>query len=49
MKDRDLSLDIIRIVACFLVVLMHSPLPSANIHCSGIIQYSSPYYITRIG
>lgn len=30
MKDRDLSLDIIRIVACFLVVLMHSPLPSAN-------------------
>ncbi|MCM1142881.1 MAG: acyltransferase, partial [Muribaculum sp.] len=30
MKDRDLSLDIIRILACFLVVFMHSPIPSAN-------------------
>lgn len=30
MKQRDSSLDIIRIFACFLVVLMHSPLPSTN-------------------
>lgn len=30
MKDRDLSLDVIRVLACMLVVLMHSPLPSAN-------------------
>ncbi len=30
MKDRDLSLDIIRIVACCLAVFMHSPIPSAN-------------------
>lgn len=30
MKNRDLSLDVIRIFACCLVVLMHSPIPSAN-------------------
>lgn len=30
MQQRDSSLDIIRILACFMVVLMHSPLPSAN-------------------
>lgn len=30
MKDRDLSLDIIRILACSLVILMHSPIPSEN-------------------
>lgn len=28
MKSRDTFLDIIRIIACFLVVLMHSPIPS---------------------
>lgn len=30
MNRRDTSLDIIRILACFMVVLMHSPIPSAN-------------------
>ncbi len=30
MKQRDISFDIIRILACFMVVLMHSPLPSAD-------------------
>lgn len=30
MKQRDTSLDIIRITACFMVVMMHSPLPSEN-------------------
>lgn len=30
MRDRDLSLDFIRILACFLVAFMHSPMPSAN-------------------
>jgi len=30
MKTRDHSLDLIRIIACLLVVLMHSPVPSAN-------------------
>lgn len=30
MKQRDTSLDIIRLLACFMVVVMHSPLPSAN-------------------
>lgn len=28
MMKRDISLDLVRIIACFLVVLMHSPLPS---------------------
>ncbi len=30
MKQRDSLLDIIRVTACLMVVLMHSPLPSAN-------------------
>lgn len=30
MKQRDVSLDIIRIMACVMVVFMHSPMPSAN-------------------
>lgn len=30
MKQRDVSLDIIRIMACIMVVFMHSPMPSAN-------------------
>lgn len=29
-KERNLSLDIIRILACLMVVLMHSPMPSEN-------------------
>lgn len=30
MNRRDTSLDIIRILACFMVVLMHSPIPSTH-------------------
>lgn len=30
MKQRDTALDMVRIVACLMVVLMHSPLPTAN-------------------
>lgn len=30
MKSRDISLDIIRVIACAMVVAMHSPIPSAN-------------------
>ncbi|WP_279162877.1 hypothetical protein [Muribaculum intestinale] len=30
MKPRGNTLDIIRLLACFMVVLMHSPLPSDN-------------------
>lgn len=28
MKQRDYKLDIVRIVACLMVVLMHSPMPN---------------------
>lgn len=45
MKQRDISLDIIRILACFLVVLMHSPLPSANANgpfLVGISYFTAP-------
>ena len=35
MKQRDYKLDIVRIVACLMVVLMHSPIP--NMKLSGII------------
>lgn len=30
MKQRDIGLDVIRILACFMVVFMHSPIPSGN-------------------
>ena len=32
MKQRDLSLDLIRILACLMVVTTHSPLPSTEAH-----------------
>lgn len=32
MKQRDLSLDVIRILACLMVVLVHSPLPAKEAH-----------------
>lgn len=35
MKQRDYKLDIVRIVACLMVILMHSPMP--NMELSGII------------
>lgn len=30
MKQRDVTIDVIRILACFMVVMMHSPMPSLN-------------------
>lgn len=30
MKQRDFSLDLLRIMACVMVVIMHSPIPSEN-------------------
>jgi len=41
MKQRDLSLDIVRVIACILVVLMHSPMPSpsANGTFLGALSY----------
>lgn len=35
MKQRDYKIDIVRIVACLMVILMHSPMP--NMDLSGII------------
>ena len=34
-KQRDYKIDIVRIVACLMVILMHSPMP--NMELSGII------------
>lgn len=42
MKQRDLSLDLLRIVACVMVVMMHSPIPSNN--SDGIILSSLSYF-----
>lgn len=42
MKQRDLSLDLLRIVACVMVVMMHSPIPSDN--SDGIILSSLSYF-----
>lgn len=41
MRQRDTSLDIIRIFACLMVVLMHSPIPSAN--ASGLFLVALSY------
>lgn len=30
MRHRDHALDILRIIACIMVVVMHSPIPSAQ-------------------
>lgn len=44
MKQRDLSLDLIRIMACVMVVLMHSPIPMAN--ANGVLLSSLSYFTT---
>lgn len=38
MKQRDISLDVVRCLACIMVVLMHSPMPDANV--PAIVQNS---------
>lgn len=42
MKQRDFSLDMLRIVACVMVVLMHSPIPSDS--ANGMILSSLSYF-----
>ena len=42
MKERDLSLDIIRIIACVMVVIMHSPMPSSR--ANGLFLSSLSYF-----
>lgn len=42
MKPRDLALDIIRILACILVVVMHSPMPSE--HANGPFLAALSYF-----
>lgn len=44
MKQRDLSLDLIRIMACVMVVLMHSPIPTEN--ANGVLLSSLSYFTT---
>lgn len=43
MRQRDVSLDIIRIVACVFVVAMHSPMPSDN--ANGVFLVALSYFI----
>ena len=45
MKHRDFSLDLIRIIACLMVVTTHSPLPSADEHSvllAGVSLFTIP-------
>lgn len=45
MKKRNTSLDIIRVIACFLVVFMHSPIPSPNtngVFLSALSYFTAP-------
>lgn len=44
MKQRDLSLDIIRLLACAMVVVMHSPIPTDS--ANGIILSTISYLTT---
>lgn len=43
MKQRQIHLDILRIIACLMVVLMHSPMLRSD--ASGLL-YSGCYYLT---
>ena len=42
MKQRDYALDLLRIVACVMVVMMHSPMPSAD--ANGMLLSSLSYF-----
>lgn len=42
MRQRDVSLDIIRVVACVIVVAMHSPMPSDN--ANGVFLVALSYF-----
>lgn len=42
MKQRDFSLDLLRIMACVMVVIMHSPIPSEN--ANGLLLSSLSYF-----
>ena len=42
MKQRDYALDLLRIVACVMVVVMHSPIPSAD--ANGLLLSSLSYF-----
>lgn len=42
MKQRDISLDLLRIIACAMVVLMHSPIPAEN--ANGLLLSSLSYF-----
>lgn len=41
-KQRDYSLDLVRILACFMVVLMHSPMQTEN--ANGLLLSSLSYF-----
>lgn len=43
MKQRDITLDMLRIIACMMVVLMHSPIPSSN-NANGLLLSSVSYF-----
>lgn len=42
MKQRDYALDLLRIVACVMVVMMHSPMPLAD--ANGMLLSSLSYF-----
>lgn len=42
MRQRDISLDLMRIIACAMVVLMHSPIPTEN--ANGLLLSSLSYF-----
>ena len=42
MKERVFYLDLIRVIACLMIILMHSPMPGDNI--IGLFAFGSSYF-----
>lgn len=45
-SNRIISLDVIRVLACLMVVLMHSPMPTQQSSLIGLMSSSVSYFTT---
>ena len=46
-SNRIISLDVIRVLACLMVVLMHSPMPTQQSGLIGLMSSSVSYFTTQ--
>lgn len=49
MKERSYGLDVVRVLACFMVIVMHSPIPNTNQDSNLILACISYFTATCIG